>query len=297
MKKRKIASYIIDGVLISIIGLFVYTQISMMVTKDKNYGVPKVFGSSILCVVTDSMDDGSSNCLSAETGIVISDVKDITSIKKCNPISYSPVIANRVNDYDKEGDIVTFYYEGIGAPDTHRVIDYTLNDDGSYQIRTLGDNPSIRQKFIDSDGTIGFESWNSKYLIGKVTYASKGLGKLLIISSPSVASSFGKSAWMFPIAIITPIALIALSFMIEEIIKYRKEAKAREEYILSEMKKSNIDMNNEMEVELFKTKLEMKLDMEEEKESIKKKMRQDYEKDIEKQKKIARKAYEKENKL
>ena len=296
MKIRKIISYTIDVILLLLIGVFVYAQVSMMTTRDKNYGVPKVFGTSMLCIVTNSMDDGTPNCLAPETGIIISHVDDIKSLTTCKPLSYSESDPTRVNDYDKSGDIVTFYLEEKGVPDTHRVIDYIENEDGSFTIRTMGDNPIIRERFTDSDGTSGFETWNSKFLIGKVTYVSRGLGQLLIISSPSVAASFNRSAWLFPVGLIAPIVIIASTFMIEEIIKYRKESKRREALINEEMAKAGIDMNDEEAVELFRMKMEMKLDIEEEREEIKAKMRSDIEKEKEKQKKAIRKEYEKNRK-
>ena len=290
MKVRKIISYIIDAILLVLIGLFVYTQISMMVSvKDpKNHGVPKAFGASILCIVTNSMDDGTENCLSPETGIIIKETS-VESLRKCNPISYSES-TGKVTEYDKEGDIVTFYYEKLGAPDTHRVIDYVLNVDGSYTVYTLGDNPTIREKLKSSEGNQGYEEWNSEHLIGKVVFPSKALGKFLIISSPAVAASFGKSAWFFPVAMIIPIVIIAGTFALEEIIKYRKWKKERTAYINEALQNSGIDLNDEEAVELFKMKEELRYDMREEKEEMKAKIK----KEIQRTKELEKKALEKE---
>ena len=296
MKARKIISLIIDIILLILIGLFVYVQIAMMTTKNKNYGVPQVFGASILCIITNSMDDGTPNCLAPETGIVISEVSDVTTLKKCQPLSYSEEDPTRVNKYDKSGDVVTFYYSQKGFLDTHRIIDYIPNDNGGYTIRTMGDNNQIREYFENSDGKGGFETFDSKYLVGKVTYSSYGLGQLLIISSPSVAASFGKSAWLFPVGLIAPIVIIASTFMIEEIVKYRHESKRREALILEAMEKEGIDQSNEEEVEYFRLKMEMKLDIEEERDAIKEKMRKDIAKEKEKQKKLIRKEYERSKK-
>ena len=304
MNARKIISYIIDGLLVVLIGVFLYTQISMMVSaKDpKNHNVPKAFGVSILCIITDSMDDGTDKCLAPETGIIIEET-NISSLSKCSPTSETKSEKGIYSEYDKKGDIVTFYYEKYNIIDTHRIIDYTLNEDGSYTVYTLGDNPTIREKLKDSNGTNGFEEWNSRQLIGKVVYSDKALGQFLIISSPAVAASFGKSAWFFPVAMIIPIVVIALSFSIEEIIKYRKYKKEREAYINDALANSGIDLNDEEAVELFKMKEELRLDMREEKEEAKKKIRKKIEmtkeaekKALEKEKAKLRKKYAKEKK-
>ncbi len=291
MKARKIISYIIDGLLVALIGVFLYAQISMMVSaKDpKNHNVPKAFGVSILCIITDSMDDGTPNSLSPETGIIIEETS-IKGLKKCNPIGETKSEKGIYAEYDFQGDIVTFYYQKLNIIDTHRVIEYTVNEDNTYTVYTIGDNPIIRQKLKDSNGNTGYEEWGSSELIGKVVYSSKGLGQFLIISSPAVAASFGKSAWFFPVAMVVPIVVIALSFSIEEIIKYRKYKKERKAYIDDALAKSGIDMNDEEAVELFRMKEELRLDMKEEKEEAKAKIR----KEIEARKAAEKKALEKE---
>jgi hypothetical protein len=110
MNKKKIISYSIDVILVGIILLLGYVVISMMATRSKNYNVPQVFGKSFLYVATDSMNDpDNKNCLAPGTGIIIEKVKSYESLTISKPIYGDKENPTRVTDYDKSGDIVTFY--------------------------------------------------------------------------------------------------------------------------------------------------------------------------------------------
>ena len=273
MNKKKIISYTVDVILVLIIIFLGYVQISMMVTKGNNYGVPQVFGKSFLYVATDSMNNPEDKkSLSPGTGIVIEDVKDLSKLKVSNPIYGDEEHPELITDYDYSGDIVTFYLPSIGAPDTHRLIDRDYNEKtGKYTFRTMGDNPTAHQRMI-------YEEWDEQYLIGKVIYSSKGLGNFLAIASPDAANSAGKKAWFFPVAIITPIVLLATYYIVDAIIKYRKETKAIEAKITEAMIASGIDMNDEEAKELFRMKELLRLEYQEEYEKMKKKLRKEIEK-------------------
>ena len=255
-------SYIIDALLILIIGLLGYVQISMMVSKGSNYGVPKVFGQSILYVATDSMDDPDNpDSLSPGTGILISEASP-KDIKVSTPIYDEE--SGEVIDYEKDGDIVTFYYDKIKAPDTHRVVEKEYRqEEGKYYFLTMGDNPLAHERQLK-------EEWSEDYLIGKVTYHSKALGGFLEISSPDAAAyasartGENKSAWFFPVAIITPLVLIAGMSIFDVIRKYIKEKKIRDEEITKALEASGIDLNDEEACTLFRMKEEMRLDIKEE---------------------------------
>ena len=153
MKKR--LSYTIDGLLVALIGLMGYSQISMMMSAPKNYGVPKAFGLSFLYIATNSMeilDDP--NSLGIGTGIIIQSVDpaslSVSSAKtyeendegntryfkvneKCRFIDEngnettdrSKYVEStkddinalpRIMDYNLDGDIVTFYDKGLEYP-------------------------------------------------------------------------------------------------------------------------------------------------------------------------------------
>lgn len=269
MSKKQIISYSIDVILVLIIGVLLYAQISMIVTRNKNYGVPSAFGKSFLYVATDSMDDGTDDCLSPGTGIIIEKVGDYSSLKASTPIYDEE---GNVIDYQKDGDIVTFYLESIKYPDTHRLIDINYDEASNYYtFRTMGDNPEAHSKFT-------YEEWGQQFLIGKVTFHSHALGDFLAIASPSAAASAGKTAWFFPVAMIIPISGLAIYYIIDAIRKYQKENKEREAKILAAMEASGIDMNDDEAVELFRMKEEIRMDYQEEYQKTKEKMKREIEK-------------------
>ena len=276
MNKKKIISYAIDVILVAIIVFLGYVQISMLVSKNdkSNYGVPRVFGKSFLYVATESMDNPDDpNCLKAGTGIVIEKVKDFSSLKVSNPIYGNPEYPELVTDYDYEGDIVTFYLDSIGVPDTHRLISKDYNEEtGVWTFKTMGDNPEAHTLPHKT------ETWTGDKLIGKVVTWSEGFGTFLTIASPDAAASAGKKAWFFPVAIVTPIVLLAGYYIVDAFVKYNKEEKERQAVIETKMIEAGIDMNDEQAKELFRMKEEIRLEYQEEKERIKKQLRKELEK-------------------
>ena len=275
MKKAKvfqIISIVIDVLLVLIIAFIGYLQISMLVSKKKNFGVPQVFGQSLLYVATDSMEDpDNKKSINPGYGIVINkvkpqDIKPSTPIygyKEDNTPIYEPYEEHLTPvDYLKDGDIVTFYYEKIKAPDTHRVVG-VKQEGGKYVFTTMGDNPIAHKRHT-------VEEWNQDYLIGRVHTASRPLGQFLEISSPEAAAYLsartGKnhSAWFFPVAIILPIVLIAVSYTVKYAIKSTKERRQRDAEIQAALEASGIDLNDEEACELFRQKEEIRLDIKEE---------------------------------
>lgn len=274
MNIKKIVSISINVILISIILLLGYVQISMLVTKNKNFGVPQVFGKSFLYVATDSMENKDDpNCLAPGTGIIIEKVNDLSSLEVAKPIYDKDDDGNEyIKDYDTStGDVVTFYLTSKKVPDTHRLIYKNYDEStGVYTFRTMGDNPEAHIKHK-------YEEWTGDLLIGKVIYHSKGLGDFLSIASPEAAHTAGKQAWFFPVAIITPIVILAVYYIVDAFIKYHKENQEREKKIQEAMVKAGIDLNDEEAVELFRMKEEIRLDYQEEYEKIKKKIRKEIE--------------------
>ncbi len=270
MNKKKIISYAIDGVLIAIIVLLGYVVISMMATRGKNHGVPQVFGKSFLYVATESMDDpDNKNSLKVGTGIIIEKVRNYESLRISTPIYGDEEHPDVVTDYKKDGDIVTFYLTSKQVPDTHRLIDKNYDSEtGVWTFRTMGDNPTAHERMI-------YEEWTGDLLIGKVIYHSKAFGTFLTIASPDAAASAGKKAWFFPVAIVTPIVILAGYYIADALIKYNKEVKERNSKIEQAMIEAGIDMNDEQAKELFRMKEELRLDYQEEKERIKKKIRKE----------------------
>lgn len=277
-------SYVFDAILIIIIGLLGYVQISMIVTKSRNYGVPKAFGVSIMYVATNSMEDPENpDALNPGTGIIIKQV-DPATLVAADPI-YDEEDPTKIVDYKKNHDIVTFYWEKIKAADTHRLVGIEYREEeGKYYFTTMGDNPEAHQKHIT-------ETWSEDYLIGKVIYSSAALGKFLEISSPEAAAYYSArtgenaSAWFFPVAILVPIGIIAVIYIIKGGIKYHKESQEREAQILKAMEEAGIDMNDDEAVELFRMKEEIRMDIREETEKEYKKAKEQLLKELKKKQK------------
>ncbi len=276
MKAKKIISYIIDIFLVGIIFLLLYVQISMNVSKGGNYGVPVVFGKSFLYVATESMNDPDNpDSLKAGTGIIIEKVTNYESLKLSTPIYDEE---GNIVDYEKDGDIVTFALQ-VGStyvPDTHRLIAREYNqEEGKYYFQTLGDNPDLHTRGNLKPDKV----WNQDLLIGKVIYHSIGFGTFLTIASPDSAASAGKKAWFFPVAIVSPIVILAIYYIADAFIKYYKEEKALNARIDEALKNSGIDLNDEEAVELFRMKEELRIEYQEEKEKIKARIRKQIEKE------------------
>ena len=276
MNKKKIISYAIDTILVLIIVFLGYVQIAMLVSKNdkKNYGVPRVFGKSFLYVATESMNNPEDpNCLKAGTGIIIEKVSDFDSLRTSNPIYGDNENPERITDYDLSGDIVTFYLDSVGVPDTHRLIYKNYDEEtGVWTFKTMGDNPEAHALPFKT------ETWTGDKLIGRVVTWSKGFGTFLTIASPDAAASAGKKAWFFPVAIVTPIVVLATYYIVDAFVKYNKEEKERQAKIEAAMVEAGIDMNDEAAKELFRMKEELRLEYQEEKERIKKQIRKELDK-------------------
>ena len=278
---RKILSYTIDVVLVGFILTLIYVQISMMTSKNSNYGVPRAFGKSFLYVASESMDDPDNpSGIHKGSGIII-DQCSVSDLTPSTPILNEE---GEITDYKKDGDVVTFYYvtPSYSIVDTHRLVGVKDNGNGTYTMTTMGDNPEAHSKHVT-------ETWDSKYLIGKEVYHSDALGSFLAISSADAASKAGTVAWFFPVAILVPALLLTAMYVYDPIKTYIKESKKRKKQIQEALDASGIDQSDERAVELFKMKEEMRLDYQEEYESEKEKYKKELEKAKERALKQARK--------
>ena len=281
---RKILSYTVDVILVGFILTLIYVQISMMTSKNSNYGVPRAFGKSFLYVASESMDDPDNpSGIHKGSGIII----DQCSVSDLTPATPIYDEEGNIKDYKKDGDVVTFYYvtPSYSIVDTHRLVGIKDNGGGSYTMTTMGDNPEAHSKHAT-------ETWDSKYLIGKEVYHSDALGSFLAISSADAASKAGTVAWFFPVAILVPALLLTAMYVYDPIKTYIKESKKRKQQIQEVLDASGIDQTDERAVELFKMKEEMRLDYQEEYESEKEK----YKKELEKAKERALKQAKKDMK-
>ena len=249
MSKKKWVSYLIDGVLIAVIALLGYVQISMMATKSGNHGVPMAFGYSFLYVSTDSMDNADkADDLGQGSGILLQKV-DPSSLHPSTPIFNED---GTVKDFQLDGDVVTFYYEPIRSPDTHRLVDMQQDPEtGKWSFRTMGDSPKNHEAFQ-------YETWTEDEFIGKVVSHSKGFGTLLTLVSPDAAASVKKTAWLLPVGVIVPLVALATLSIVDVCKTARARRKEEEEEMRQKMIEAGIDLEDEEAVELFKAKEEYK---------------------------------------
>ena len=206
-------SIIIDIILLAIFAFVAFLQVSIVVSKNNNHGVASILGKSVLYVSTDSMyDPEAENCLSPGTGLVIEKINP-EDLKPSTPIYDDEGI---LVDYQKDGDIVTFYCPGSNIVNTHRVAEKNyIESEGKYYFITMGDNPLLHHLYLA-------EMWDESLLVGKVVNHSKSLGSFLEISSPEAAAYLSSRtgsfhfAWFFPILMMTP----ALIFLFSHIGQY-----------------------------------------------------------------------------
>lgn len=117
----------------------------------------------------------------------------------------------------KEGDVISFYSTDPsldGAVNTHRVVE-VHEENGQRTFVTKGD----RNNVVDAYDV------EEKYLIGKVIYASKILGKLSrLVSNPIV----------FLPVILIPLAVILISNLVNTLVLAKKIAREEEENAVRE---------------------------------------------------------------
>lgn len=265
---RKIVSRTIDVVLGVLLAFMIFVQISMLVSQSRpeNHGVPSVFGISFLYVVTDSMEGDNPDSLNQGTGVII---------KKDDPKNV------------KVGDVITFYYPKLNAPDTHRVVEVGTDKDGLV-FYTRGDN--LHAWSCPSEGcpSTPWESVPQAFYIGTVVSHSDAFGSFLTYVSPQAAGAAGKSAWLVPVLIIVPLFAIVAISVGESILKYKKEKKIYEKELSKAMEEEGIDRNDEKATLLFEEKYNLKKELREEMERAKEIEKKKLRKKMKKEEKKAR---------
>ena len=271
---KKIISRIVDIVLGILLVFMIYVQASMFISQSNpdNYGVPEVFGTSFLYVATDSMEGDNPDSLKTGTGIIL---------KKDDPKNV------------KVGDVITFFYKPLNAPDTHRVLEIRTNEtDGSLVFLTRGDNLHAWSCSSLPGGTCPETPWEEipeQYYIGTVVSHSDSFGSFLTYVSPQAAGAAGKTPWLVPVLIFIPILAMAAISITETIVKYNKEKKIYEKELFEAMDKAGVDRNDEKACMLFEEKFNLKRELREqmnaEKEKEKKRLRKELEKEEKRRKK------------
>lgn len=320
LSKSKVVSYIIDGVLGVFLAFMIYCAGSIFISTHKSpYGIPSVFGTSLLYVATNSMGsdqtvaaiapeewnrreaacqeyeeakaEGREPEINQETYeeyrysiLIKAEEERVGREYEIGHIEEGEAVAITKVDFStlKVGDVITFYYEQIAYPDTHRIMEVSSDALGPY-VRTRGDNlhaslydggagvnPGYRDAQLIRDSTF----------IGKVTHHSAFLGWTLTMVSPNVPNS--QSGWFLPLVVIVPLGVIMAMSIKDVIITYKKDKKERAEALALAMEEAHIDPKDEASAMLFEQKWELKRQMREELEAKKEEERLAREKQLQK---------------
>ena len=182
---KKIFFAIINIISVLIIAAAIFVLCIVLLTTPGK--PPQIMGYTALRITTGSM----APTYDVDTLVIVKDTK-ASEIKK--------------------GDVISFYSADPsldGAVNTHRVVE-VREENGQRIFVTKG----------DSNNVVDAYNVEEKYLIGKVVYASKILGKLSrLISNPIV----------FLPVILIPLAVILISNLVSTMVLAKKIAKEEEE--------------------------------------------------------------------
>lgn len=187
---KKIFFAIIDIISVLIIAAAIFVLcIVLMTTPGKP---PQIMGYTALRITTGSM----APTYGIDTMLIVKDTK-----------------ASEI----QEGDVISFYSTDPsldGAVNTHRVVE-VHEENGARTFVTKGDKNNVVDAYDVEE----------KYLIGKVVYASKLLGKLSrMVSNPIV----------FLPVILIPLAVILISNLVNTLVLAKKIAREEEETAVRE---------------------------------------------------------------
>ena len=187
---KKIFFAIIDTISVLIIAAAIFVLcIVLMTTPGKP---PQIMGYTALRITTGSM----APTYGIDTMVIVKDTK-----------------ASEI----QEGDVISFYSTDPsldGAVNTHRVVE-VHEENGARTFVTKGDKNNVVDAYDVEE----------KYLIGKVVYASKLLGKLSrLVSNPIV----------FLPVILIPLAVILISNLVNTLVLAKKIAREEEETAVRE---------------------------------------------------------------
>ena len=266
MNGKKALSIGID-VLLGGVSLFLaYCFVSMMIstTKPENYGAPMLFNRTLLYVVTDSMAEDTSSQVTPEQKEEEDHVGSSYAIGHIEP-GEGIIIEKRPYEEISVGDVITFYYDSLGALDTHRVmeIDPPSELNGNvFVFHTRGDN--LHSQFGNWDVSTRDDPVKQDQVLGVVTSQSAFLGGVLKFVSPSVPD--GYAAWFVPLLILVPISAIAASTIVQAVKESKAEKAELDAEIAAAMEKDGKDPSDEASRLLYEEKIaykrELRLEME-----------------------------------
>ena len=166
-----------------------------------NFGIPVLYGYSLLYVSTDSMVGFQEDSLPQGTGVLVRKVQPSTLCI---------------------GDVVTFYDRRIEAMNTHRLVAAPVYENGMYRFHTMGDNR--KSALYSYEG----ERFTEKELLGKVEVHSDAISFLLASFSPSIsamAETMGNlpQAFLFPLFTLLPLGIFTVVATISGIREWFRE--------------------------------------------------------------------------
>lgn len=199
----------------------VVITIMVLSSQSNNYGIPSVFGKSMLTIQSDSMNSEYSATLYPD-GVEPSGNHPKKGFKKGDVLFVKIVSADEAANL-KKGDVITFIdeYEGASFLNTHRIVEDPSTGSGGYIIySTQGDNREVSTVAMSTEYTEVVAYWTG----GKIS----GLGNVI---------DFLKSPVGFMICIVLPLAVFFL-FELVNLIKI----------IMTVKVKTTIDAQTEEEI-------------------------------------------------
>lgn len=303
-KKKVKASSIVDAVLGVLVVVLLCLEINLVVTQRRD-GIPSLFGTTFMRVLTGSMDGPDTSELyltregDVESGRVTGVYETVDEAKKASGADETYFVLEKKGphklstgtgavltkisfDEVEAGDVVTFLYDiKVGGTDygnypvSHRVIEIG-EENGQKTLYCYGDA-------YPSHG-IGYSSTNSSYegvqhiheseFLGVVTSSNDFLGWCLGVA---------QSPYFLPVAIFVPLGVMGIVSVIEMIVASNKARKEEDQKVKEMVAAMGVDPHDEKAYdaayELCSTKLEIKEEMEAEKAKQKEKYQEEYEKE------------------
>jgi signal peptidase I len=240
---KKWLSRTLTGCLGAFIVFLLGCQVGMVVSANKDYGVPSLFGYSFMRVATDSMEGEADDSLNTGTGVVIS---------KVAASSIAP------------GDVITFYSTSLGATVTHRVHEVAHDADGLV-FYTIGDNAHaltcpLRNTPEGCTYPGSRDTVLEKYYIGKVVGHSDAFGGFLQVVL---------STWFVPVAVLLPLAVIIGISGYDLYKEGKAEERQEDAEVAEELRKAGVDPKDEKAVLLYEEKARYKIEVRKELEKAK----------------------------
>lgn len=170
---KKVLQIAGDVLIALFIGLMLFISITNIRAKQTN-GLPNIFGTGYLNVLSESMDDGSKDAIKVGDMVVV----EVVNTKN----------SDKVDDL-KVGDIITYYDNSEEKIISHRIIEKHELAAGNYYFVVQGDNPLAAGQTTNVYAGEVLGIYKKKINgMGKVfNWVSHGWGFFIIIVGPCIA--------------------------------------------------------------------------------------------------------------